>query len=256
MKRSYLWLIVITCFTLLIIGFPFLVFAADHRNLEENHPTRIEDAYPISFRSFEFQTRIGYESETDVGKDTGVFEGELKWGFLKNAHLVLGLPINFGSNLEPDLNGDVRFESLYNFNVETLTLPAFAFKVDFLLPFGNDSQGIDLDLVAIATKGIGQSRFHFNGIYRVNGGRGPGERRHLYVFGIAFDHPIDLDHLFTADFFVEQAERKGQEPFYSFVIGMRKQVNPWSVLTMGVGHAFGNDRAADFIATLGFQVNF
>ena len=51
----------LTCMGFLFLGF-LTAYAADHRNLEENHPTRIEDAYPIAYRSFELQSRGGWNS--------------------------------------------------------------------------------------------------------------------------------------------------------------------------------------------------
>ena len=36
--------------------------AADHTNLEEGLPTRVEDAYPIAYRAFEFQGLARYEN--------------------------------------------------------------------------------------------------------------------------------------------------------------------------------------------------
>ena len=246
--------------SLVIMGFvlsnSLLAHAADHRNLEENHPTRIEDAYPIVYRSLEFQTRGGYERNGEFGKDIGFAEFELKWGALKNAHVVLGLPLQFGDEVEPDQNGDIVLEGLYNFNVETQLLPALSLKTEFSIPGGTDSQGLGFELMGIATKGWGKNRFHLNAGYHRNSGAALDERTHLYRVGIAFDRPIDLDHLFVSDFFIDQSELKGDEPVYSFLVGVRKQINPWSVLNLGLGHGFGSRDAPDLIVTLGFQLNF
>lgn len=232
------------------------MFAADHRNLEENHPTRIEDAYPIAYRSFELQTRGGYERNGEFGKDVGMAEFELKWGAFKNGHLVFGLPLQFGNEVEPDQNGDVVLEGLYNFNVETQTLPAMSLKTEFSIPGGNDSQGLGFEFMGIATKGWGKNRFHLNAGYHRNSGAASDERTHLYRLGVAFDRPINLDHLFVSDFFIDQSAIKGDEPIYSFLVGIRKQINPWSVLNLGVGHGFGSREAPDLILSLGFQLNF
>lgn len=235
---------------------PLSTRAADHRNLEENHPTRIEDAYPIAYRSFELQSRGGYERNGEFGKDIGFAELELKWGVFKNAHVVFGLPLQFGDEVEPDQNGDVILEGLYNFNVETQFLPAMTIKSEILIPGGSDSSGLGFEFMGIATKGWGKNRFHLNIGYDRNSGAGQEERTHLYRFGIAFDRPIDLDHLFVSDFFIDQSALKGDDPVYSFLIGVRKQVNPWSVLNLGVGHGFGSREAPDLIVSLGFQLNF
>lgn len=243
-------------FTGFVFSISSSVYAADHRNLEENHPTRIEDAYPIAYMSFEFQTRGGYEKNGEFGEDIGIAELELKWGALKNAHLVLGLPLQFGNDVEPDQNGNVVLEGLYNFNVETQFLPAMTLKSEISIPGGSDSQGVGFEVMGIATKGWGRSRFHLNAGYHRNSGAAPDERTHLYRVGVAFDQPIDLDHLFVTDFFIDQSPLKDDEPVYSFLIGVRKQINPWSVLNLGVGHGFGSREAPDLIVSLGFQLNF
>jgi len=244
------------CFLTLILlgGAPAL--AADHRNLEENHPTRIEDAYPIAYRSLELQSRVGFEKNGEFGDNVGLAEAELKWGALENAHLVFGLPLQFGSEVEPDRNGDINLEALYNFNVETQSLPALSIKTEVLLPLGTDSQGVGFELMGIATKGWGQNRFHVNAGYHRNSGADAGERSDLYRVGVAFDRPLDLDHLLVMDFFVDQSELKGDDPAYSFVVGVRRQLNPWTVINLGLGHAFGSRLAPDFTATLGLQFNF
>lgn len=243
-------------FTGCILASPLCVYAADHRNLEENHPTRIEDAYPIAYRSLEFQTRGGYERNGEFGKDVGFAAVELKWGVMKNAHVGIGLPFQFGKEVEPDQNGDVTLEGLYNFNVETQFLPAMALKSELSVPGGSDSHGLDLELMGIVTKGWGENRFHVNAGYHRNSGAAVGERTHLYRLGVAFDRPIDLDHLFVSDFFIDQSTLKGDDPVYSFLAGIRKQVNPWSVLNLGVGHGFGSREAPDLIVTLGFQLTY
>ncbi len=243
-------------FTGCILASPLLVYAADHRNLEENHPTRIEDAYPIAYRSLELQTRGGYEKNGEFGKEVGFAELELKWGVMKNAHVAIGLPFQFGKEVEPDQNGDVTLEGLYNFNVETQSLPAMALKLEVSVPGGSDSQGLDLELMGIVTKGWGANRFHVNAGYHRNSGAALGERTHLYRLGVAFDRPINLDHLFVTDFFIDQSTLKDDDPVYSFLAGIRKQVNPWSVLNLGVGHGFGSREAPDLIVTLGFQLTY
>jgi hypothetical protein len=245
-------LILIGC----IFSSPVSAPAADHRNLEENHPTRIEDAYPIAYRSLEFQTRGGYERNGEFGRDVGFAELELKWGAIKNAHVSLGLPLQFGKEVEPDQNGDVILEGLYNFNVEAQFLPAMSLKTEFSFPGGSDSQGVGFELLGIATKGWGKNRFHLNAGYHRNSHADPEERTDLYRFGVAFDRPIDLDHLFVSDFFIDQSVLKGDQPLYSFLIGIRKQVNPWSVLNFGMGHGFGSLEAPELIVTLGYQLNF
>ena len=243
---------------MLILSFLYLppAFAADHRNLEEGFPTRIEDAYPIAARALEFQAGASYEREGASEKDAGEFEPELKWGFLKNAHIGIGTPLKFREDGDTENYGDLAVEGLYNFNVESQSLPALAFKSSFVFSTGVDSQGVDYELLGILTKGWGQNRFHFNGGYKRNTGRKAGERADLYTFGLGFDRPIDLDHLFVADFFVDRSEKADGDPLFNFVLGVRKQLNPWSLVAVGLGSGFGAPEAVDFKATLAYQLSF
>ncbi len=241
---------------MLSIGFFSTSFAADHRNLEEGFPTRTEDAYPIAFKALEFQAGASYEYEGDDKTHVGEFEPELKWGFMKNAHLGLGTPLTWRENGDHTNNGDIEIEGFYNFNVETQSLPAFALKTSVTAPSGVDSRGVDFQLLGILTRGWGQNRLHFNGGYTRNNGRESGERADLYTFGIGFDRPIDLDHLFVAELFVDQAPKKAIDPLFSYTLGLRKQLNPWSVLAFGLGGGFGAPEAVDFKATLAYQLGF
>jgi len=230
-------------------------WAADHRNLESGFPTRIEDAYPISFRSLEFQTKSEYEREGDHGTNAVKIIPELKWGLIKNAHVALATPLLFSESRKGQQNGDVELEGLYNFNVETQSLPAFAFKGGVRIPSGVGSNKTNYELLGIVTRGFGEHRFHLNIGYERKNQRESGENSDNYTFGLGFDTPINLDTLFTADFLGEAPHDKS-DPLATFIIGARKQINPWSVLNFGIGSGFGGADTPDFISTLGFQINF
>ena len=231
-------------------------WSADHRNLEEGFPTRIEDAYPIAYRALEFQAGLSYEREGSNGSDDIELEPELKWGFMKNAHVALATPLIFRDDGDHTNNGDIEIEGFYNLNVESQSLPAFAIKSSLQFPTGVDSQGTDFDLVGILTKGWGENRIHLNGGYTRNAGRDSGERADLYTFGLGYDRPIDLDHLFVAELFVDRSPVKGRDPLFSYILGIRKQLNPWSVLAFGLGSGFGSPEAVDFKATVAYQLGF
>ena len=89
------------------------------------------------------------------------------------------------------------------------------------------------------------------------GGEQMPERAALYSFGLGFDHPIELDHLFVADFFADRSERMDGDPVSTIELELRSQVNPWPVFAIGSGTRFGDDReAADSKANLGCQMGF
>ncbi len=235
---------------------PNPAFTADHSNLESGFPTTIEDAYPIAYRALELQLGAEYEHEGEDGTHAGGIDPEFKWGFMKNAHVALGVPLEFREDGDMENNGDIELEGLYNFNVEAPALPAFAVQAGVILPTGVDSGGVDFSVTGIATRGWGPHRFHLNAGYERNDEPDSEERQDLYSFGLGYDHPIDLDHLFVADFFIDRAKQKGGDPLLTFSLGVRKQVNPWSVVALGVGGGFGDDAAPDFKLNLGYQLGF
>jgi hypothetical protein len=97
--------------------------AADHVNLEEEIPVQVEDAYPIPCRGREFQGLLRYERTDD--KDRFRFEPRLELGIAPNWQARLSAPFLLGS-ADKTGSGDVRLEAFYNFNMESLRLPAFA----------------------------------------------------------------------------------------------------------------------------------
>jgi hypothetical protein len=52
----------------------------------------------------------------------------------------------------PSRSGDLHLGVLYNFNTETLQLPAFAVRVEADLPTGVNSRGIDTQITGIMTR--------------------------------------------------------------------------------------------------------
>lgn len=232
------------------------VWAADHRNLEEGLPTQIEDAYAIPFRALEMEFSADYQRGKEGSTDTVELEPEVKWGLVKNGHVGLGVPLSLASGRDNKNQGDLKMEALYNFNVETPGIPAAAVKTRLVFPTGVNSRGTDLEVAGILTRGWGYYRFHFNGGYRKEADPEPNARKDLYFFGLGLDHPWNLDNLIVADFFVERAAAKGGDPVCKISIGVRRQVNPWSVVSMGLGTGFGESEAPDFIARLGYQMAF
>jgi hypothetical protein len=66
------------CAGLLVLLFAGAAHAADHSNLEQDFPTRVEDAYPIAYRAMEFQAAGAYEHGGEHGRHAGEFEPEIK----------------------------------------------------------------------------------------------------------------------------------------------------------------------------------
>lgn len=227
--------------------------AADHSNLEQDAPARVEDAYPIPYRALELMVFGAYEHAGGEGRHAGLLEPGLKWGAAKNAQVALAVPLVFQGDGGMEDSGNLAFEGLYNFTVETPLWPALALKAEFELPTGVDASGVDAALTAIATRGFGSHRFHLNAVFSHSGETEPGEREHRYGIGVGYDHPLGLDHLFVADFFVDRSPLEGGDEEFTGNLGVRKQLNPWSVLGLGVGTGFGSGRTPDLRATVALQ---
>ncbi len=238
------------------------LWAADHRNLEEGIPTEIEDASSIAFRSLEQQSVFKFEHGGERGEIFRL-EPELQWGVIKNGQVGLRVPFFVGVG-DREGSGDILLEGLYNFNVETRTVPATALRVGFELPSGKDSEGVNSVVKGILTKGMQQSRFHLNAGFTNLGAARGGERDFRYKIGLGTDHPLDfglfplaigLDNLVIADVFVEQSALKGEHPLWTAELGVRHQFNPWTVFTMGAGAGLSHE-APDYLLTVGYQYTF
>jgi len=113
------------------------VGAIDHGNLDENRPLRLEDPYPISAGEWAIEAGVGFRLQRR-GSDRGVSPLEILYGVLPNAQLGLGTVLSTAPREidEQTRSGDLQLSGLYNFNQETLWLPAFGAKLTVNLPTG------------------------------------------------------------------------------------------------------------------------
>lgn len=245
---------------LLLISWPCL--AADHRNLEEDNPITVEDAFVIAFRSIEQQPVFRYERGGERG-EVFTLEPELKWGLMKNGQVELAAPFFIGPG-ERKGSGSIKVEGLYNFNLETAFIPATALRFGLELPSGEDTSGVDSTVRGIATKGFARGRLHLNAGFINIGDPGPRERAYIYQVVVGADHPADfgllpiaigLDNLVMVDVVVQRAAQAGGDPLVLAEGGLRHQVNPWTLLTFGVGLGIAGE-TPDVQATVGYQYTF
>lgn len=231
-------------------------FAADHTNLEEGLPTEVEDAYPIPYGGLELQTLLRYD-RFDGNEGSFRIEPRLEYGFAPNWQTRLTLPLNLGSAEDDDF-GDIGVEVFYNFNAESLSLPAFAVSLSADFPTGNDSQGVDPTLKFIATKtlgaGTGFDRLHLNLAYSLNDRPLDGERDDSWQAILGYSRRLSPETIFVADVVAEQEKDEGEE-MYLLEAGIRHQVNPLTVLSIGGGAGLAED-SPDFRIVFGWQQSF
>lgn len=230
--------------------------ASDHTNLEEGLPTQVEDAYPTAYGNREFQLQGRYERTKD-GKNQYVIDSRLEYGFARNWQARLNVPFRLGSG-DRTGSGDIGLEAFYNFNTESLSLPAFAVSARADLPTGRDSRGVDTQFKFIATKtlGAGQKlqRLHLNLIYRNNAKANFTERSNRYAAIIGYSQRLNADTIGILDFVREQELERGRTANI-FELGLRRQITPLRTLAIGAGVGLGGD-SPKFRLTAGLQQSF
>lgn len=223
----------------------------DHINLEEGLPTQLEDAYPTAKRNREFQLVTRYE-RTDDGKDRVTLSPRVEFSFWRNSQMKVTAPFYTGS-ADKTNSGDVEVELFYNFNTEGLRLPAFAVSGKVTAPSGRKSAGLDTAVKFIMTKSVSNrlDRIHLNLQFQHNAGRRFDERSTLYQAIIGYSGRIGPDTIFVADFVREQ-ERKRGENSNIIELGIRRQLNPLTVISIGVGAGIGEE-SPKFRISIGIQ---
>ena len=238
------------------------VWAVDHNNLDEGRPLRLEDAYPIAYGEFsaEAGTRFSLNRKSP---DRVAFPVELLYGAYRNLQLGLGSTLATEPRTidESEKSGDLRTFALYNFNQETLRLPAFAAKVSLDFPTGVRSRGVDTEVKGIVTRSFGQLRTHLNVGYEFVGEAGDGERNGRYEVVLGAQYPFGYPRFFNttvlADVFMQPSVHRGGSNPSGIELGLRQQVAPLTVLDIGVGTEFtGPSERTPFFALVGVSVGF
>lgn len=230
---------------------------ADHTNLDEGLPVTIEDAFPIPYRQREVQALGQYDRVRDdpKGNDLFTLEPRFEAGLFRNFQAEVGVPYRLGTASARD-SGEVDIEGLYNFNAETIDLPAFALKAGVGVPFGRDSQGAQTILKGILTKTLGETwnshRVHLNAAWLHKfERRKDDERSDGYLIGIGYSHPVASDTLVVADLVREHQIDEDREANL-VEAGVRWQLTPLTVLSAGAGAGF-LDESPRFRFLVGIQ---
>lgn len=253
---------------LVLIGASVPAFAADHTNLDENLPVRIEDAYPIPYDSIEAQgffsydrDRLGSRGRGTRGSDAFTFSPQIEAGVFRNFQASLAVPYRLG-NASETKQGDFMAQGLYNFNSETVYLPALSLGAGIDQPYGYEAGGTETNVKFVATKSIGSfgtsyvpRQLHLNAIWFHNydplSNADTSERRNRYLVGIGYSQPITNDAVLVADIYREELRDRTQAQNI-VQVGVRYQLDPQTVLSGSVGTGFANHSPA-FVALIGFQ---
>src|SRR5438105_2466402 len=158
-------------------------------------------------------------------------------------------------------SGDIRLSALYNFNQETLSIPALGVKLGVDAPTGIDSRGLALDVKGIVTKSFERLSLHFNGGYEFLTVVGHGERDGRYKLALGGSYPVGAPKItratLVADVFTEQSVHRGQMNVVGTELGLRYQLTPRIVWDVGVGTEFaGPGDRSRFFGMTGFSFRF
>ncbi|MBI5617911.1 MAG: hypothetical protein HY943_16645 [Gammaproteobacteria bacterium] len=125
-------------------------------------------------------------------------------------------------------------------------------------PYGSRGGGTETHVKGILTKTLDVAvqdyrprRLHFNVAWFHNWEPTAQERPNRYLVGLAYSQPLNNDTVLVAEVFRE-AQRQ-QDKDYNFAnLGVRRQLTPLTLVTLGAGAGFGDD-APRWQVMVGFQ---
>lgn len=232
------------------------IIYADPLNLESGLPLEVEDAYVTPLWNREYQGFIRY-NRSKRDKDVLEVIQRLEVGVWYNTELTVEAPFIFGED-KSDGYGPTPIELLYNFNQETISLPALSIGGTFVTPTGEYNEGLDSKAELLITKTVPGTwtlhRIHLNGSYYFNDDSADTERDGAYEAIIGYEARINNPIVLVADV-VRREELEKDLTTNVVEVGLRYRLAPYAILAAGIGKGFGAD-APDFVATTGVQVEF
>ena len=253
---NYVWIVMLVC----LLTSPAM--ALDHDNLDPNRPIAIEDAYVIPKGEIGLEGGMTF-NDRKQGKSRFGFQPQIIYGAFDNTQIEImsGLVTEPNTVQGDDKSGDLSIGALYNFNTETLQVPAFAARVEVGLPTGVNSRGVDTGLTGVMTRSFGRWRTHVNLGYTFFGSpqqnERPGTYRMVAAVSYPFSYPMSFRDTIIANFFTRQSDTKGQRNPTGIGIGLRHQVSSRIVFDAGMGTEFyGPADRSVFFGTVGLSVGF
>ncbi len=246
----------------LVAATPSAAWALDHKNLDKGRPLRLEDAYPIATSEWAIEAGAGATFQRRSA-NRGLFPIEILYGAWSNLQLGIGTTLSTDPHEidEQRKSGDLELSALYNFNQETLSLPAFGVGLELGLPTGVDSSGADVELKGIVTRSFDRLAVHVNVAYEFLTGTRGDERDGRYELVLGASYPVGAPRYtrttVVGDVFTEQSPRRGDSNIVGAEVGFRHQLTPRIVIDAGVGTEFAGpaDRSALFFTT-GLSMGF
>lgn len=247
---------------ILLVLLPAPILALDHDNLDPNRPIGMEDAYAIPKGEIGMEGGVRFNDRRE-GRTRVTFQPQIIYGAFENAQIEIqgDLFTEPNSLVGASKSGDLHLGLLYNFNTETLALPAMALRVETDLPTGVNSRGVDTQVTGILTRSFGRLRAHLNAGYTVlglpKGQERPGAYRAVAAVSYPLGYPDSFRDTLIASLYTRESDLRGQRNHTGVEVGIRHQLTSRLVVDAGLGTEFAGptDRAA-VLGTVGLSVGF
>ncbi len=241
---------------------PGIALALDHDNLDPNRPIGMEDAYAVPKGEIGLESGVRFNDRRE-GRTRVTFQPQIIHGAFDNTQIEIQGDLITEPNtvIGANKSGDLHLGILYNFNTETINLPALAIRVEADLPTGVNSKGVDTQVTGILTRSFGRLRTHLNVGYTFLGSPQGAERPGAYRAAAAVSYPLGYPTSFRdtliVSVYTRQSDLRGQRNNTGAEIGLRHQLTSRIVLDGGLGTEIDGptDRAA-LQGTVGLSVGF
>lgn len=224
----------------------------DYYNLERGRPLTVEDPYPTERYALELQLAALRLERPKPGVWRWSWVPEFAYGLAPRLQVELGAPFGY-----TDAVGERRFELegleggvLYQLLWESQRTPAIGVAVDAGAPREGPATAT---LRVLATRTWPALRLHLNA--EATAGRlapvGAPEGPPRWRLGVAADRTWPLRSLLVGvEALMEQPRRPSAPRALTLAIGLRRQMNPYTAVDVGLGRRFrGPDPA--WLFTLG-----
>lgn len=230
----------------------------DYRNLDDDRPARVEDAYPIERHAFELSLPYSY-TRLRGGASLHASTLELTWGALREAQVGVKVPLAGRDDAGPGAStfsvSGVRAFALYNFNTDAPFFPAVSIRGDLQVPAGvlggSQTRG---SVTVIATRSFGRTRLHANGAVGLGaeGSAAAVEGIPRWWAGAALDRTLFRSSLLLVGEVYAVREARGTALEVNTSLGLRFQATPTTVLDLGATRRL-RDSGPDLGLTLGLS---
>ena len=231
----------------------------DYRNLDEDRPARIEDAYPIE--RFAFELLAPYRVERHERVWTHSVVPELSYGLAPGAHagIKAALAVRDAPGESKFALAGLRVFALVNLHNESPALPALSLRVDATAPVGGlAGEGGGLAVKALATRSFGLLRLHANASVALASPGQPAAAEPMpdWSLGLAVDRSLLRSSTVLIAELVLLREEAGAPLSLNALVGARRQLTPTLVLDAGIGRGLKDDAGPSFAFTLGLSHAF